>query len=368
MMCGQAGAYSPNIVNIYRARSDTLIRQLHPDPVLFTALGLPQPAPATPPPGGPPQLPTLLYQTLRWSPDGTRLALDFDVSTGPADRRQIISGLVLLDPDGRHEQVLVDHQTGPQPAYTVWDLQTGTTLAVGTAPTGPPYPPSVLPPALSYTWSSGGTLLPSASLSVNSPPALMLDPVGTPDGGDRFGLWQPGQIEVLAVQVSGQTAPTYLDRFTTVFAAWSPGGRYFVDQLSMGGLLLPSRQALPPRSVLSMVQLDQEVGLPIRDAALQQALMHDIPLPVSLGLTGPTDVASLAWRADGKVLAIANQENGFDLRASATGRIVRAVPVIEIPPGYPGPFANLAAPLWSPNGAWLLLPSLAVVQVGHLNL
>jgi hypothetical protein len=202
---------------------------------------------------------------------------------------------------------------------------------------------------------------------VNSPPPPTLDLVGNPDGGARFGLWQPGQIEVIAVQVRGQTAPTYLDLFTTEFAAWSPNGRYFVDQLGMSGLLLPPRQELPPRSVLSTVQLDQEVGLPIRDAALQQALTHDIPLPVSLGLTGPTDVASLAWRADGKVLAIANQDNGFDLRASVTGRIVRAVPIIEIPPGYPGPFANLAAPLWSPDGAWLLLPSLAMVQVGHLN-
>jgi hypothetical protein len=80
------------------------------------------------------------------------------------------------------------------------------------------------------------------------------------------------------------------------------------------------------------------------------------------------DVASLAWRPDGRVLAIANQANGFDLRASATGRVVRSVPVIGIPPGYPGPFGNLAAPLWSPNGAWLLLPALALVQVGHLTL
>ena len=36
--CGYAG-YAPNVVNIYRARTGTLVRQLHPDPALFTALG-----------------------------------------------------------------------------------------------------------------------------------------------------------------------------------------------------------------------------------------------------------------------------------------------------------------------------------------
>jgi hypothetical protein len=201
---------------------------------------------------------------------------------------------------------------------------------------------------------------------MHSSPPLPLDLVGNPDGGERFGLWQPGQVEVVAVQVRGQTTPTYLDLFTTVFAAWSPSGRYFVDQLSMSGLLLPSRQTLPPRSVLSTVQLDREVGLPIRDAALQQALSHDIPLPIPPLYLGPSSVASLAWRPDGKVLAIANQANSFYLRASVTGRLLRAVLIIEVPVGYLGSDGNLAAPLWSPDGAWLLMPWLGLVQVGHL--
>jgi hypothetical protein len=166
--CGD-GSYSPNVVNIYRARTSALMRQLHPDSALFTALGLPQPVPVTPPPSGPSQLPILMYQTLRWSPDGTRLALDFNVLTGP-DLSQSITGLVLLDTDGHHEQVLVNHQTGPLPAYTVWDLQTGTTLAVGSAPTSPSYPTNVLLPALSYTWGSAGMLLPSTRLSVSFSP------------------------------------------------------------------------------------------------------------------------------------------------------------------------------------------------------
>ena len=200
-------------------------------------------------------------------------------------------------------------------------------------------------------------------------PPPPLDLVGDPDGGHRFGLWQPGQVTVYAVPVSGQPAPTYLDLFTaSFFAAWSPNGRYFVDQLSMNGLLLPSGQSLPPRSVLSAVQLDQVVGLPIRDAALQQALTHDVPLPVSLALSPPYDVASLAWRPDGNVLAILNQTDGFILRAAATGRVVKAVTSIQIPPGYPDPFGSLNGMVWSPDGTWLLLPTLALVDVDHLRL
>jgi hypothetical protein len=45
--CG-GGVYSPSVVNIYRARTGMLMRQLHPDPALFSALGLPQPARRTP--------------------------------------------------------------------------------------------------------------------------------------------------------------------------------------------------------------------------------------------------------------------------------------------------------------------------------
>lgn len=379
--CGN-GSYAPNVVNIYRARTTALVRQLHPDAAVFAALGQPQPSPATPNPQGPSQYPQLTYQTLRWSPDGARLAITFQLFRGinPSNQYQIIAtyGLVLLDADGNHEQVLVNSQagnpTGLQPVYEVWDTRAGTVIPIGSAPspTGPPYiGANSLPPALSYTWGSGGALVPGAPLTAVAPQLpLSLDLVGNPDGGARFGLWQPGQIQIIAEPVAGQQTPIYLDLFQTSFAAWSPDGRYFIDNLMMSALLLPNGQPPPSQSVLKAAQLDGVVELPVRDVALQQALANDFPLPVSLGNNAPADTFTLAWRPDGKVLAIATEGNGFILRAAATGQVLKSVRYIELPPSElppPGAFGTSTILAWSPDGTWLLLPSLGLVHVGSLN-
>lgn len=372
------GGYTPNVVNIYRARTASLVRQLRPDAAVFAALSMPQPAPVTPTPqqGPPPGSPQLTYQTLRWSPDGKLLALSFaqSFSYDPTREYQVINGLVLIDPDGSHERVLVDRSgVSLQPAYTVWDLQTGTIIPI--ASPSPPieaqyFTPNSLPLALSYSWNSDGSVASGAPLAsgAQSPP-LALDLVGNPIGGRSFGLWQPGQITVLAVPIVAQQGPTYLYLFQSTFAAWSPDGRYVVDNLSMGGLLIPAGQPAPSRAVLRAVQLDQAPQLPVRDAALQQALAHDLPLPVSLANNPPSDTVPLAWRPDGKVLAILTEGNGYILRSAATGHVLSTVRFIQLPPSDlspPGAFGTQNTPLWSPDGTHLLLPSLALVDVGKL--
>lgn len=373
--CGYGG-YAPNIVNVYRARTVSLVRQIRPDAAVFAALGVPQPAPVTPTPqqGPPPGSPELTYQTLRWSPDGARLALSFfqSFAYSPTRGYQSTTGLVLIDPNGSRERVLVD-QTNAQGAYTVWDLHAGTAAPVGSPPiaaSSSSMMPNSLPLALSYSWDSDGSLAPGASLSAGTkPPPLALDLAGNPIGGRRFGLWQPGQITVLAVPIVAQQPPTYLYLFQSTFAAWSHDGRYFVDNLSMGGLLIPAGQAAPSQAVLHAVQLDQAPRLPVRDAALQQALAHDIPLPVSLANNPPSDTVPLAWRPDGKVLAILTEGNGYMLRAASTGQVLASVRFIQLPPGALAPagaFGTPSTPLWPPDGTHLLLPSLALVDVGKL--
>jgi hypothetical protein len=109
---------APTVINIYVARTSTLIWQLHPDPALFAALGVPAPIPESPSPSNPLPYLQLTYQTLLWSPDGIRLALSFYLFTS-----RVITGLIVLDADGEHEHVLVDQQTGPQAGYTIFDLQ-----------------------------------------------------------------------------------------------------------------------------------------------------------------------------------------------------------------------------------------------------
>ena len=109
-LCG-IGGYTTTVVNVYRVRTATLVRQLHPDTALFAALGLPQPRPVTP--QSPPLYPQLTYDTLLWSPDGRRLPMTFDLDSGgynpTTGQLQVVSGLVLLDADGGNERVLVDH-------------------------------------------------------------------------------------------------------------------------------------------------------------------------------------------------------------------------------------------------------------------
>jgi hypothetical protein len=226
-LCGNGG-YTTNVVNVYQARTATLVRQLHPDAALFAALGLPQPLPVTPTPQSPPLYPQLMYDTLSWSPDGRRLAMTFDLDSGgynpTTGQLQVISGLVLLDADEGNERVLVDRQTGPQAgpaAYTVWDVQEGTVMRVGNAPppSGAPYDNgNSLPVALSYAWGSGGSLVPGTPLSLGAEPsALALDLVGNPDDRYSFGLWQPGQVQVYAVLLAAQqTPPTYLYLFQSL--------------------------------------------------------------------------------------------------------------------------------------------------------
>jgi hypothetical protein len=360
--------YAPSVINIYVARTGTLVRQLHPDPELFAVLGVPASVPETPSPSSPLPYLQLTYQTLLWSPDSMRLALSFYLFTS-----RVITGLVVLDANGEHERVLVDQQTGPQAGYTIFDLQNRSVVpAESSLPFGTSYNaynPTTIPVAFSYGWASDGSLIPGASLLSGGRqlPSLQHDSVGNPDGGCCFGIWQPGYIEVYAVLANGAAAPTYLYVYSTSFAAWSPSGRYILDDLSVNGLLLSGEESPPSHSVLSSLQLDPIVTLPIRDAGLQQAIVQDIPLPVSLGLGLLNDIVPIAWRPDGKVVAILNQSDGFILRATDTGRILEVVNSLQLDAdGLPPAEMFAILPSWSPDGTWLLLPSLALVDIGHL--
>jgi hypothetical protein len=78
--CARSG-YAADVINIYRPRTDTFFRQLHPDPGIFSALGLSQQVAGTPSPSGTPLPVEISYSNLLWSPDGTRLALTFALSS-----------------------------------------------------------------------------------------------------------------------------------------------------------------------------------------------------------------------------------------------------------------------------------------------
>jgi hypothetical protein len=352
------------------------VRQLHPDSAVFASLGLaPQTSP-TPGAGTEPGI-VLFYTALSWSRDGKQLALSFTVFRQSADPSTalFLYGLAVLDVDGSHERVLVDRQTSFQTPYVIWDLQSGATVAVPAGTVSSDAPNSSFVPAQSYSWGASGTLVPGAPFAATgATPTGSASLVGTPIGDASFGPWQSGTIVVIRTPISGQEPPNYLYLFTTAFAAWSPDGRYVADGLSVRGLLRPAGLPLPSRSVLSALpySLENVAALPIRDAGLSEALAHDLPRPV--GQPDAFDVASspvpLAWRPDGKVLAVLTGHNGYILRATDTGRVVKSLDMLVVPPealAPPGSVSNWDTPLWSPDGKWLLLPTLALVNTSRLG-
>jgi hypothetical protein len=322
--CG-LGGYSPNVLNIYRARTAMLVRQLHPDPAIFAALGLKQPAPVTPSPGG--GLGSVLsYFSLLWSPDGRRLAAGFILFTFGADpnSQQAISGEALLDADGSHELVLVSPQINPRPAYTVWDTQTAKTVAGAPGTASPDAPYATILNAQSYQWRAGGQLEPGAPfVAGTSTPSPAEGLVGNPADASSFGPWQPGEIVVLAAPPSGQEPPSYLYLYSTTFAAWSPDGRYLADGLSIRGLLRPTGLPLPSRAVLSALTYDLKnvVALPIRDAGLSEALAHDMPRPTSA--SGQPAMSAPPCRLPGDRMARC-WRSSTNTTGSSCGRRIRA--------------------------------------------
>ena len=71
---------------------------------------------------------------------------------------------------------------------------------------------------------------------------------------------------------------------------------------------------------------------------------------------------------DGNALAVLTLGNGYVVRAAATGTRAGAAPVTALPPSArPANSPTATSPLWSPNGNWLLLPTLALVHVGALK-
>jgi hypothetical protein len=367
--CPQGNPFISHAITIVRAQPASLVRRLNPDDAIYAALGLATSSSTTTGPSAPDA--SINYATLRWSPDGTRLALSFSLfSPGGGPRGALaIDGLLLLSADGSQPRVLVDPLTGTQAPYTVWDPQTGKPVAVPANTLAADAPYSSLVAAQSYSWGAGGALVPGAPFG--TAPAQRIGLVGNPIGSAQFGPWQPGLISAILLPPSGQQSPTYLYTYGTRFAAWSPDGRYFADALSVLGLLRAAGEPMPPPSLLSELQFPEHIAaLPVRDAGLAEATAHDLPLPSSVA-AGPSIPVPLAWRADGKVLAVLSQHNGYILRATETDRELRSVEVMQLPAGQtlqpqglPGTWNT---PLWSPDGAWLLLPTLALVKTSNLG-
>lgn len=363
--CGNGG-YLPGQINLYDARSGRLLARLHPDGAVLATLHAALPAIPLAPSIGDPDL-LFSYGAALWSPDGRSLAVTLFAVPNPRSASASEDGLLLLDRDGTHPRVLLRAASigaGAPSNVIAWDLLRGQPV-LGDPPAE----------AAAYVWSSGGMLAAIGVLGhdLRDVAAAPTGPVGNPDGSEGFTGWQPGELD--------QTAPLAVDStplpepylWSTLFAAWSPDGRYLsiaphiqalVVPLAQGGAQADSIQAGASLSTAGATTGATPTATPppgalqpnfpyirARDAAMSD--LARTPLPNSNGGW------ALAWRPDGRMLAAFGPRSGstppITLYDTATGRRLRTLAAVrDAGQLVAGPRDILR---WSADGQRLLLYS-----------
>ena len=329
----------PGLVNLYEARTSQLLRQLHPDEAIVQALkaasgsaGEPSARVPQQKQGGGSGL-VISYQHVVWSPDNQRLAFLFHLRAPSAS----LEGVVLMNRDGAHAQVLLDQQNPLAPSSAEWDLERRMLITSNVFP---------FPPALAYHWGPKGTVNPGRLLPTQFLPAAPpLSPIGNPDGDASFTLWQPG-----LAQLTSSTDPsgTYrIHSWSTSFAAWSPDGRYLITDLSFFGLLTSPK-------VISASTPFFQVSDPSRDRS--QTGVQGLTNQCAVQLQAVKTTTAFAWSPNGRVLADYGAGNRVDLSECPTGHKFASFPLQS---KYPAPSADAVALRWSPDGSHLLLSSVA---------
>ena len=330
--------FVPAQVNIYDAHTSKLIAHWAPDypvgrmlygtaffPARLRAITDRKPLPGTN--GGFVSVSPIYYSHILWSPDGQQLALTFTAST----RLYNFGGVLLIGSNGKQAQVFMQRQDGTNPLYGEWNLGPGVPVRS---------PPA--PAALVYQWGPGGSLIPETVLkdhtvAVAPPPG----PVGNPDGGNSFTIWQPG----LAIILSQAHSPSVYIWKTSV-TAWSPDGNYLINGLVLKVIMEPSSHPFPDPLILAELHLNGTPLIPVHDTALLRATSGSL---------------AIAWRPDGRILATTNFTGPVDLYDCATDHKLSTLQV----PANRTPISGSPALLrWSPDGTHVLLSS---AQWGIVN-
>ena len=252
----------PGLLSVYTVVSGRLVAKLQPDHLILPHIPLPDGlrALATTLQRDPTSFLQVDYTHVLWAADDDHLAITFTVfvPSGPPTGDYTTTpptyiwpgstavGALMTDLSGKQAHVLEQPQVGANPMYVEWNVTTGTALA----PTPSMSVNSAFAaqtPALAYRWSADGGLNPEDSLTfaalLAAPP---LAPIGDPEGGAIFTIWQPG---VAATTIPGSPSrPALSDAatWTVNIAALSPNGRFLVENVGLRGLL--ASNASPPPS------------------------------------------------------------------------------------------------------------------------
>jgi hypothetical protein len=331
-------AYVPGLVNLYEAQTGQLLRQVHPDEAIVQALSRALSSPSEPVARDPHKKQgagsglVISYRHVIWSPDTQRLAFLFHLLAPSAS----LEGVVLMNRDGAHTQVLLNQRNPLAPSSVEWDLERRVLLTSKTLP---------LPPAVAYHWEPEGTVLPGRLLPTQflqvAPP---LGARGNPDGDASFTLWQPAVTQVTVAYASNVYTP---HSWRTSFAAWSPDGRYLIPDLSFWGLLdSPEGISAETKSgkVTERAREGNETGaVGLTNACAAQLQAVNTPL-------------AYAWSPNGRMLADYGAGNGVDLYECPTGHKLTS---LSLQSQEAAPSAEEVALRWSPDGSHLLFSSTA---------
>jgi hypothetical protein len=323
----------PGILNIYNAHTGKLTAQWQPDDTILTIMNAPtisnqgastsgvlatssfQNANAGSANMGDTRLLPFSYIHVMWSPDEQRLALSFIVYM----QQRPFFGILEMNVNGHYSRIIFQPPNLNQQTPIEWDLATG--QALGFTP---------IPPAIAYHWKAGGSLIPDVPLSGRAQqPVSLSGPVGNPDGNTAFTIWQPG--------ITTFTPIAGYYGWSATFSAWSPDGRYLIDDINLHGLYKP------PASIITDVQ-----------ALSKLKLRHNRLLP-------PVDVVDfellrgsqlISWRPDGRVLASYFERGMIVFYDSRTGQSLKT---LLLPSDQHLLAGSLALLRWSPDGSHLLL-------------
>jgi hypothetical protein len=359
--------YQPGVLQIYSAATGQMLHTLLPDAtVLALSATPPAPSPVNPADGSAiTNKPVLDYSHVVWSPDGKQLALTFVIerwNSADTDAVPVDEGLVLVNADGTRERAALQNETSGQYAAVHWDTTTLTSLGLAV----PKKYGSLLslPPGTSYSWSADGRVVPSGSLSVAPTPTT---PIGNPDGGSSFTIWQPGILHVFQ-----EPGDPYIYTSYNAFVAWSPDGRYLVDSVSLRGIEHPVGEPTPPAFELNEAfgQLTAPI-VPIRDPAEQ----HLYVLLTASANQGDMTLENIAWSPNGRILAAIPDEISslgtsgstnsppvtlYDCASGKTVGTLRPAPVKQAPANEGSTNIDLSSSAllrWSANGSHVLLYS-----------
>jgi hypothetical protein len=193
-----------------------------------------------------------------------------------------------------------------------------------------------------------------------TPPEQGPGPVGNPDGGDFFTPWQPGLATLVTATGNGSTSLPGAYTWNTAFAAWSPDGRYVLDQVAIGGWFALPGRAGATHQTLAALWLEQLPPLQVRDAALVQILQATI---------SDLNTTMVAWEPGGRMLAAIEALGGstVELLDCVTGK--RVASLLLPPPQFANFLGGVTLLRWSPEGKHLFLfdPQLSAAIIWNLN-